>query len=253
MKNINQIYVDDYISTLDYLFDDIDDSYVNELHDVVKFYQDKILNNPIDYLMTRWQQSLHDQPDYSVYADKKYLMEAWACYFIYSRVYINNIVKKMPFLNMYNSFIDLGCGTALTTTHLKQEFPCVKILGTQLKNTKQWEIAEWCSHEADFKLLENTKNIGDIDVVFAFEYFEHFQKPIEHLYEVITDTNPKMLIIANSFNTIGIGHFEKYQHENTIIDQKDISKLFNKSLRELGYKKHPSVKFWNNKPMVWVK
>ena len=253
MKNTKQIYVDDYIGTLDYLCTDIDDAFVKELHDVVRFYQEKIPNNPIEYLMTKWQQSLHDQPDYSVYADKKYLMEAWACYFIYSRVYINNIAKKMPFLNMYESFIDLGCGTGLTTTHLKHEFPCVKIYGTQLKDTKQWEIAEWVADEADFALLENTKNIGDIDVVFAFEYFEHFQNPIEHLHEVVADINPKMLIIANSFNTIGIGHFEKYCHENAIVDQKDISKLFNKTLRELGYKKHPTIKFWNNKPSVWIK
>jgi 2-polyprenyl-3-methyl-5-hydroxy-6-metoxy-1,4-benzoquinol methylase len=253
MKNINQIYVDDYIGTLNHLFDNIDDNYVNELHDVVRFYQEKIPNNPLDYLMTRWQKSLQDQPDYSVYSDIKYLMETWACYFIYSRVYINNIVKKMPFLKEYKSFIDLGCGTGLTTTHLKQEFPNIRILGTQLKNTKQWEIAEWCSHEANYELVENTKKLNEIDVVFAFEYFEHFEKPIEHLYDVINDINPKMLIIANSFNTVGIGHFEKYLHENAIIDQKNISKLFNKNLRKLGYKKNPNVKFWNNKPSVWIK
>jgi trans-aconitate methyltransferase len=253
MNNIDQISVDDYIGNLYYLRNDIDEDFVNELHTLVKFYQGKTQVNPIDHLMNRWQESLKTTPDYSVYADKKYLMEVWACYYIYSRTYINNIVKKMPELSEYNTLVDLGCGTGLTTTHFTHVFPKLKIFGTQLKDTAQWDIAEWVSKESNFVLSENTKSIGNIDVAFASEYFEHFENPIEHLYEVVEDINPKMFIIANSFNTVGLGHFEKYEHENVIVDQKDISKKFNKSMRDFGYIKHPSVKFWNNRPAVWSK
>jgi hypothetical protein len=249
----NQISIEEFIQTLKMVRSDIDDQFVDELHQLVKFYQCKTDINPIAYLMDRWTNSLETEPDYSVYADKRYLMEAWACWHIYSRVYISNIIKKMPLINESISLIDLGCGTALTTSYFKASFPDIRVIGTQLKDTDQWNVAAFHAEIHGFELVESTKNLGFVNIVFASEYFEHFERPLEHLEEVVADLNPYMLITANSFNTVGLGHFKTYKHGNELIHQKDISKRFNKKLRELGYGRFQDVKFWNNKPSVWAK
>jgi hypothetical protein len=89
-----------------------------------------------------------------------------------------------------------------------------------------------------------------IDVVFASEYFEHIQNPIDHLNELIVMYAPKYFIICNAFNTRSIGHFNYY--ERGTIEEEKISKIFNNKLKSYGYEKIKTTLF-NNKPNVWVK
>ena len=94
--------------------------------------------------------------------------------------------------------------------------------------------------------------IGNIDTIFASEYFEHFERPIEHLQDIVKHLNPKYLIIANSFNTKSIGHFHKYKHNEEVIDETKISKRWNNELVKLGYTKlHPTI--FNHNPSLFVR
>jgi hypothetical protein len=47
---VNQISIDEFIQTLKMVRSDIDDQFINELHQLVKFYQGKTDINPIAYL-----------------------------------------------------------------------------------------------------------------------------------------------------------------------------------------------------------
>jgi SAM-dependent methyltransferase len=249
-----EISLGKYIQAIKIICGDINDQFEDDLLDLVRFYQGKSERNPIQGLMNRWTASLDDKPDYSIYSDKRYLMDAWACWHIYSKGYINNLAKKMPLINESYSVLDLGCGPGLTTAHLKNCFPDIRIGATQIKNTDQWNMAAYYSGIFNFELFENTEKAGKFNIVFASEYFEHFENPIEHLEQVLNDTQPFMLITANSFNTVGLGHFKKYKNNDSVIDEKDISRAFNKKLKSLGYNKFDhDVKFWNNRPAIWAK
>jgi hypothetical protein len=72
------------------------------------------------------------------------------------------------------------------------------------------------------------------------------------LIDIIEICDPKYLLIANSFNSISIGHFNAYKHNNDLINAKDMSRLFNNTLRDCGYIK-VKTGLWNNRPSYWKK
>ena len=90
------------------------------------------------------------------------------------------------------------------------------------------------------------------DLIFASEYFEHFEKPIEHLSDVLRNIDPRYMLIANTFNGKAVGHFNSYVHHNKKYDGKTISKMFNDTLRQHGYEKI-ETNCWNNRPNYWKK
>ena len=149
------------------------------------------------------------------------------------------------------TILDLGNGIGKTTASLSEIFPNADCTGTNIKESEQWEYCEKIKDAYNFKMAENSTEIAEVDLAFASEYFEHFEKPIEHLEEIIKNNAPKYFIIANSFGTIGIGHFKEYIHNNEIIDWKKISRLFNTRMRELNYKK-VKTGFFNDTPNVWA-
>ena len=95
----------------------------------------------------------------------------------------------------------------------------------------------------------------ETDFVFASEYFEHFQRPIEHLRDVLRVAEPKHLVIANAFGSKSIGHFDIYLDEENLFDSRQVlgasvGRLFNDVLRKNGYAT-VKTEFWNNRPAVW--
>ena len=201
--------------------------------------------------------------NFDVYDDDYYFIDIWLCFVIFSRKYLRSLVKekqigsihRVSFLDIsknVRTVLDLGCGIAYSTASLKQIYPNAIVTGTNIKDTKQWKFCKYMANKYDFRLEADVKNLqNEQDLVFASEYFEHIINPIEHLDEVLA-LNPKMLVLANAFNTKALGHFLTYKHEGENIDQKDISKMFNNHLKDNGYKKL-KTKFWNNRPNVWVK
>lgn len=218
-------------------------------------------------LENRWYASLEvGEPDYSVYKEPYYLSDVWACWVVYSRKYLlaissdKSLATKDDHGNWYNkksilddigkinSVADLGCGLGYTTAALKEMFPDANVYGTNIENSSQYKIATEIGTERNFTVIPEV--ISETDLVFASEYFEHFQSPVEHLLDVVRIANPKYFIIANAFNSKSLGHFNQYKHGEEFFNGKKISRLFNQTLRKLGYEK-VKTKLWNNRPMYW--
>ena len=214
-------------------------------------------------LIKKWYESLEKGiPDYSVYEEEAYFFDLIVCFLDYSRNYLRTITNPKSFdgtsslLNYFGKLdvvVDLGCGMGYTTAFLKKIFPKAEIFGTNIKQSPQYNFANLLGKKMGFSVVENVSSLNNsVDLIFASEYFEHFERPMEHLEEVIENSKPKYLFIANSFNTRAIGHFEEYKHGNEIIPQNKISRRFNKHLKDLGYEQI-KTKIFNGKPTLWKK
>ena len=241
--------------------------------------RDELLH--LQSMENKWYDALNKgEIDYSVYGDEYYFTDLWACWSLYSRLYLRSLVNNrslngnesvFKIIGDSKSVADLGCGVGLTTSALKQMFGG-ETYGTNLRETEQFGFCKMMSDTYDFNLVGSVAEIGkEIDLVFASEYFEHILNPYEHLHEVIDTLNPKYLVIANAFNTRSIGHFYEYHNtgehitkqnklfenvinpnNNPVVNQKDAAKLFNKMLTNRGYS-ILKTKIWNNRPYIWVR
>lgn len=227
----------------------------------------KYLNTPkekrvkyrgLQYLENKWYDSLKtNKPNYSIYDNVYYLADTWICWKKYSRQYLKNIIScKVIGKNIYikdylkvKSIIDLGCGIGYSTAALKEMFKC-KVIGTNLKNTKQYKICEFISKSINIEITDKISNVGKIDLVFASEYFEHFERPLEHLNEILKILTPKYILFANTFNSKSIGHFDTYKDYNKVYTGKEISKEFTKTLKSNNYIKIKTNCF-NNRPNLY--
>ena len=202
----------------------------------------------------RWYRSLDaGAPDYSVYDDEWFMSEVWACWVVYSRKYIRamNSPKAtrdgslVQLFSDLSSAIDLGCGFGYSTAGLKELFPHATVTGTNLETSVQFKVATKIGRERGFSMVPAATERADL--VFASEYFEHFDRPIAHLLDVIRTCEPKYFVIANAFGATSIGHFRTY--EGTIPNYM-IGRFFNDALRKNGYER-VETNFWNNRPAVW--
>lgn len=254
---------------------------------------------------------------YQVYNHDYYFTDMFNCYKCYSRTYLNILYKKKinnkhlyknetdeeilknrliedktfyeRYKNDIKGVLDIGCGCGFTCLHLKQIFKKCNICGVNLKDTYQYKFCK----QLDFNLYnEYTKINKKIDLIFASEFFEHIEKPIELVEKLINKFNPKFIITANAFNTKSIGHFSNYivsiDHYNKykikkksyypsfssgsfgtyiynthnkknidyeterVVPSEDISKMFNKFMRDYGYSKLKTT-YFNHRPYVWIK
>lgn len=220
--------------------------------------------NPEAELELKWYKSLEiKQPDYSVYDDDLFLCNLWACWIVYSRQYLlalrnpksvgNGISIVDKIAPHVRSVADLGCGFGYTTAGLKELFPNAVVFGTNLPDMTQTLIAEKIGSERGFQLFPKIEAIKqNIDLVFASEYFEHIEFPVDHLLDIISCCEPRYFIFANSFGAKATGHFNEYGYDNYSVANKSIGKVFNKALRWKGYKAI-KTKLWNNRPSFWVR
>lgn len=196
-----------------------------------------------------WYQSIKDgQPNYQIYSQDYYLIDALLSFYLCSKKYINNVIKINAIDPYFNGIIvDVGCGLGLSTLMLKEYFPYAEVIGTNVKG-KQWNYAK----AIGVMLVENYHEIDSTKeiVVFASEYFEHFINPFEELKKILT-LSPFLLIIANAFGANAVGHFPFYTSGNgDQISNKTIGRKFNNLLRSL-YFKQVTTSFWNNRPYIW--
>lgn len=226
------------------------------------------LPEQLNIILERWYNSLvAGTPDYSVYAESEYIAELWACWKVYSKTHLNNIQKVTALFDHSiteehsdaRTIVDLGCGFAYTTAALTQIFPQSSVWGTNLPNTLQMTVAQSMATDYGFTMADSPSGIPEsADLIFASEYFEHFQRPIEHLDHVIDTLRPRAMLIANAFGPIAIGHFRNYEVQANphvgweSIDAKTTGKLFNQRMRQHGYTK-VKTKLWNSRPAYWVK
>ena len=215
-------------------------------------------------LEKRWYASLQTaEPDYSVYAEDVYLAEVWCCWEFYARKYLQEIFstkfvpQSLQRIMGEGHILDVGNGLGLTSAVFSQLFPFRKVFATNLKNTAQWAFNEYllrryqCSYtllEEDFSLLQN---LGPIALLFASEYFEHFQNPGEHLDRILS-LKPRVLVTANAFGADAIGHFNQYKWKTQTLEKKETSRYFGRALRDAGYTTL-KTKLWNNRPAIHVR
>ncbi len=209
-------------------------------------------------LERRWYDSLASgSPDYGVYDDDYFISDVWACWVVYSRNCVRSLrapgrlrsgSSVVDLCRDVKSVADLGCGFGYTTAALKELFPQAETCGTQLEKTVQFHVASQVGKERGFAVSPAVT--GRADLVFASEYFEHFERPVEHLSEVLGVTKPTRLVIANAFGARSIGHFNEYIVGTSRVSNKKVGRLFGDALRRRGYRRVETT-FWNNRPQVW--
>lgn len=233
------------------------------INKIIKNIQPRTPDYMIELENKFYDSQLTDIVDYSVYDDDYYFIDLWCCWQVYSRKYLNYFIKKgniIDYPEVYlkdyfkvNTILDLGCGIGMTSSALKQIYPDVTIYSTNIKESKQWNFCSMMAKTYNFELVSEISTIDkQVDLVIASEYFEHIQNPTEHLLEILNKFSPKYMLIANSFNTNAIGHFNNYKYQDSIVNKKDISKLFNRTLVDNNYTKL-KTKFWNGRPTIWIK
>ena len=203
-------------------------------------------------LKAMWYQSLRaGSVNYAPYTHDLYLAELWGCFWVYSRKYLKAIDKKVGKIDGVKSILDLGCGFGVTTAALKQMYPNAKVVGTNVDNSRQMDVAKIYAEKYDFTVTTDAP-AEPVDIVFASEFFEHLQEPISYLKLLVETTAPKHLFVANAFGADALGHFDTYTINGEIVDGKSVSRVFNKALRDLGYESK-KVGFWNSRPSWFVK
>jgi hypothetical protein len=212
-------------------------------------------------LFYRWYFSLNNKnPDYSVYNDDLYLVETLDCFKKYSRTSILSILtghiedgkSVHSLLSKVRTVVDLGNGLGYTTAMLSKIFDNSIVFGTNIKDSIQDKYNEFLIKEYNYKLKYDIDELSQSDLVVALEYFEHFEDPILHITDIIYKLNPKFLFIANAFSADAIGHFNVYTYGNIKIPCNKIGRIFNDTLRNLGYKK-VKTDIWNSRPALWMK
>jgi 2-polyprenyl-3-methyl-5-hydroxy-6-metoxy-1,4-benzoquinol methylase len=224
--------------------------------------------NYIRDVQRRWYYSLDWGPtDFTVYTDDYYLTDLWACWKLYSRLYLLSITKQnslsrgesiMGLFGDVRSIVDMGCGIGYSTALLTQLFPDAQVYGIDIPGTKQYVFSRAMSKTYGFKLICDLNQIqGNVDLVFASEYFEHISNAPDNIRMVIRTVEPDFMLIANSFNTRSVGHFKTYSHVGAAgkvvyCPQQKVSRKFNDSVRSCGFETI-RTKLWNNKPKLWRK
>lgn len=252
-RDMLELFLDEYSSLFDI---DVEKARVL-IRDGFRYYVgDKSAGLLQRALEAKWYSSF----DFSIYDDDYYFTDVYVCWILYSRKYIMAMRskssldgKRSPFDAMkgVRTVVDLGCGIGYATAALKSTFRDAKVYGTNIEGTKQFKFCQHVGKRYGFNVLPDLGSLDSINLVFASEYFEHFEQPFAHLREVLKK-RPRYLVIANSFNTYSMGHYTAYKHGNKVIPQESASKIFNSFLASAGYEPM-RAKLWNNKPRIWVK
>jgi hypothetical protein len=208
---------------------------------------------------TQLERRWYDTYDFSIYSEDQYLIEAWYCWHYYSRKYIQAITKPnavqqqsvRDLLSDTATIVDLGNGLGLTTGALANLFPNGKIIGTNVKPSTQYTIAERLANIYNYTMTDDLETItGPVELIFASEYFEHHTHPIDHLNDIINVLQPRYLLLANAFTADAIGHFNTYTINGEETEDRVTNRLFSQNLRKHGYNPIPTT-FWNNRPALW--
>lgn len=204
---------------------------------------------PLESEVARMEERWYETQDFGVYNEDAYLAEVWACWSVYSRPLVRFVRKTLAaeLAPWPRSIIDLGCGPGLSTTALAQ-LNVGPVIGTNVPESPQFRIAQDAGSRHGFGM---SPELVPADAVVACEYFEHFERPVEHLDAVLAVVRPRSLIIQSSYGARAIGHFDAYTVNDRQLRGAQVSKAFNARLREAGYERLP-LKVWNGRPQWWV-
>lgn len=245
----------------EYVSFDVDRAFVVARDSIRKHNGSQIPDSAVREMVAleqKWYQSLRNgEPDYSVYDSPFYFIDVWVCWVAYSRKYLKTISSPTSLSTgsivdslkeNVKGIVDLGCGFGYTTAALAKLFPDASVRGTNLPGTAQYDMACGLADFRNFTVSDSFT--GPADLVFASEYFEHIEAPLEHLQNIIEECQPKCFIVASTFTKPAIGHFEKYRHAGMTFQGKSVGRMFGKVMRGFGYEK-VETNCWNSRPALW--
>lgn len=209
----------------------------------------------------QWYNALDSgTPDYSVYDSDLYLAEVWMCWFMYPKKYLREMQKPrslppnglLKSLSQVRTIVDLGNGLGVTSAALKSLFPNARVIGTNVAGSSQMRVGNLLAQIFDFEMVDDINAIkGPVDLVFASEYFEHFDTPLAHLSAIIREIQPHRWLIANTFGGDSIGHFDDYHVNSEMIHGSKMGRVWGDAMRGHGYEK-VQTGMWNNRPSYFV-
>ncbi len=196
--------------------------------------------------------------DFSRYTSWHYLYAGLNCFdrfskpcALYAKQYLGD--KKIK------SIVDVGAGIGLSTMLLADLFPEAVVYynnitpsaqATFFKEHKGYGKAEFGRPTIATLTEQDMERHGPFDMLFASEYFEHFEEPLEQTNFLLNQVGFKYLVINNSFNVKAYGHFKEFKHNETLAP-KQMSKAWLKAVRK-DYKEL-DVKCWNGRPKIFEK
>jgi len=199
--------------------------------------------------------------DFSRYTSWHYLYAGLNCFDRFSKpcaFYANQYLgdKKI------RSIVDVGAGIGLSTMLLAELFPSAKVYYNNITPSLQAEFFE--AHK-DYHAPNNKESsriqsvtekemmqYGPFDMLFASEYFEHFEEPMKQTEFLLNQVGFKHLVINNSFNVKAYGHFNEFKYNEILTMQpKQMSKLWLRSIR--AFYDEMEVKCWNGRPKIFEK
>jgi 2-polyprenyl-3-methyl-5-hydroxy-6-metoxy-1,4-benzoquinol methylase len=198
--------------------------------------------------------------DFSRYSTWHYLYAGLNCFDNYSK---HSAFYAHQYLGdkQIKSIVDVGAGIGLSTMLLAELFPKAKVYYNNISPSLQHSFFEShkfyrtnCSglseNDPAFITEEQMVQHGPFDMLFASEYFEHFEQPMLQTKFLFDNVGFKYLVVNNSFNVKAYGHFNEYECSGKLTP-KQMSKLW------LGYArcdyKEMEVKCWNGRPKIFEK
>ena len=162
------------------------------------------------------------------------------------------------------TIVDVGAGIGLSTMLLADLFPEAKVYYNNISPSLQHSFFEShkfyrtkCSgitpNEPEFITEKEMLQHGSFDMLFASEYFEHFEDPMKQTDFLLTGCGFKYLVVNNSFGVKAYGHFDEFKvsTEAKPLAPKQMSKLWLKTVR--SWYDELDVKCWNGRPKIFAK
>lgn len=195
--------------------------------------------------------------DFSRYASWHYLYAGLNCFdrfskpcAIYAKQYLGDREIK--------TIVDVGAGIGLSTMFLADLFPSAKVYYNNITPSlqadffeahKRYTIASTFIPQAmtEKEMLQH----GPFDMLFASEYFEHFEDPQQQTNFLLDQVGFKYLVINNSFNVKAYGHFKEFKCVGETLAPKQMSKMWLRTVR--SWYNELDVKCWNGRPKIFEK
>jgi len=196
-------------------------------------------------------------PNFSRYQSYHYLYAGLNCFNNYSKqcaLYAHQYLSDRKI----KSIVDVGAGIGLSTMLLADLFPEAKVYYNNIMPSLQLDFFEsykdkrtiFSENEIESITEKEMMQHGPFDMLFASEYFEHFEYPMRQTDFLLNQVGFKYLIINNSFNVKAYGHFKEFKHNETLAPKK-MSKFWLKTVRQ-DYNEL-DVKCWNGRPKIFEK
>jgi hypothetical protein len=203
--------------------------------------------------------------DFSRYASWHYLYTGLNCFDRFSKPCAFYAHQYLSSNKKIKSIVDVGAGIGLSTMLLSQLFPDARVYYNNIMPSLQadfFEINKFYSNinssnkQAVCITEKEMMQHGSFDMLFASEYFEHFEEPMKQTDFLLNQVGFKYLVVNNSFNVKAYGHFKEFKHNEIldmyeILEPKQTSKRWLKTVRR-DYNEL-DVKCWNGRPKIFEK